>query len=517
MAELYALEGQVGDQRASRAGAPGPGLGYYASYHALWHLKEIGVVSNLTSFESSAWDLAEARHVEGAPPTRVALVDVSVAYAHPNLEPAIAKELMIDFFSSRLGTFPQPAPDDGRLSAFLSRASEKRRLLPAGAVADLFDELCARIPNERRLAREAMWSDPLRVAPTTSPNFSAHGTAMAGLIGARPRGPSEVRMVSAFHIADDGEPLPQPPEGVGFPYAGVDPFCEVVPISTSFDPDPEQLILALLYAWLIDADVIVLARDLADPLRTVDRQGRSDAEILRSYPVEFSDRELALWAALRELTLALSREVPVVCAAGNGSDEPLLYPASLASEEDNGIIAVGARAATGRRAGYSSTGASPGGITVYAPSGDGERLDDRLQRLDSADAGFRPSDHSALYLSRLGVQHGADGRGRADGPSIFATQEIVSTDVPGAAGYNTSAFGRPSGMGGILDYRSYYCHFSGTSAACAIAAGALSLAISAGVLPRDGPTAKRRLGGGAQPDDALGTPYLSWDALAGSR
>ena len=519
MNELYALEEQVGDAGEPPLGAPGPGFGFYPSYHALWHLKEIGVVRDLTSFESSAWDLAEARRAEGAPPTRVALVDVSVAYAHPNLEHAIAKELMIDFFSSRLGTFPKPAPDDGRLKAFLSQASEKKKLVPAGAVADLFDELCSEFLGEYRRAREANWSDPLHVAPATSPTFSAHGTAMAGLIGARPRGPSEVRTVSAFHIADDGQPVPEPPEAVGFPYVGVDPFCEIVPISTSFDPDPEQLILALLYAWLIDADVVVLARDLADPLRTVDRPDVSDADILRSYPVEFSARELALWADLRELTLALSREVPVVCAAGNGSDEPLLYPASLASEEGNGIIAVGARAATGQRAGYSSTGDEPGGVTVYAPSGDGERLDDRLQRLDSADAGFRPSDHSALYVSQLGVQYAADGRGRAEGPSAFATQEIVSTDVPGSAGYNTSAFGRPTGMGGILDYRSYYCHFSGTSAACAITAGALSLAISAGIMPRDrlDPLeAKRRLAGCAQPDDSLGAPYLSWDSLAGS-
>ena len=309
---------------------------------------------------------------------------------------------------------------------------------------------------------------------------------MAGLIGARPRGPSEVRLVSAFHIADDQQPVPEHPEAVGFPYAGVDPFCEIVPISTSFDPDPEQLVLALLYAWLIDADVIVLARDFADPRRTIDRPDLSDEEILRSYPVEFSEQELALWDALRELTLTLSRKVPVVCAAGNGSDEPLMYPASLATEEEeNGIIAVGARAATGQRAGYSSIGDEPGAVTLYAPSGDGERLDGRLQRLDSADAGFRPSDHSALYVSKLGVQYSADGSGRPDGPSIFATQEIVSTDVPGPAGYNSSAYGRPTGMGGILDYRSYYCHFSGTSAACAIAAGALSLAISAGIMPRD--------------------------------
>jgi hypothetical protein len=71
-------------------------------------------------------------------------------------------------------------------------------------------------------------------------------------------------------------------------------------------------------------------------------------------------------------------------------------------------------------------------------------------------------------------------------------------------------------MGGVLDYRSYYCHFSGTSAACAITAGALSLAISAGVMRRDPALAKRRLAGSARPDDVLGSPHLSWSSLAGS-
>jgi hypothetical protein len=47
-----------------------------------------------------------------------------------------------------------------------------------------------------------------RGAPATSPTFSAHGTPMAGLIGARPRGPREVRRVSAIHIADNREPVP---------------------------------------------------------------------------------------------------------------------------------------------------------------------------------------------------------------------------------------------------------------------------------------------------------------------
>lgn len=52
---------------------------------ALWHLKDIGVVTDLKSFAGPAWDLAAARLANGAPATRVALIDVSVAYTHPTL------------------------------------------------------------------------------------------------------------------------------------------------------------------------------------------------------------------------------------------------------------------------------------------------------------------------------------------------------------------------------------------------------------------------------------------------
>ena len=79
--------------------------------------------------------------------------------------------------------------------------------------------------------------------------------------------------------------------------------------------------------------------------------------------------------------------------------------------------------------------------------------------------------------------------------STFATQEIVSTDVPGAAGYNGSIF--PASEGAI-DFRSFYCHFSGTSAATAITAGMLSLAMTTGLIPRrDGPRAKSHCSGAA--------------------
>ena len=362
---------------------------------------------------------------------------------------------------------------------------------------------------------------------------------MAGLVGARPRGPGKVTVEATASIPLGLAPstrgpaelkLPvRPSEAIAFPYSGVDPYCEIVPISTSFDPDPEQLIMAMLYADAIDADIIVVARDFPDPLNTAitGRPGavlgaipEDESYVLQgAYPIDDpSAEELGLWAALRSLTVAISATRPIVCAVGNGGDRATILPAALA-HPNNGVIAVGARAATRQPASYTTVGVLADGssaVTLYAPSGDGERLDRALQRIDTLSTDFRRSDHSSAYLPGVGVNFA--GSGEQANPvtaSTFATQEIVSTDVPGGAGYNSSAFGPVADANDrILDYRSYFCHFSGTSAATAIAAGMLSLAISAGKIERgNGPEAKRRLRGGNDPtDDAAGTPALSWPA-----
>ena len=65
------------------------GRGIYPAFHALWPLAEIGVVSDLSSFRSDAWDSAAARLGEGRARTRVALIDTSVAADHPNLKEGV--------------------------------------------------------------------------------------------------------------------------------------------------------------------------------------------------------------------------------------------------------------------------------------------------------------------------------------------------------------------------------------------------------------------------------------------
>ncbi len=504
----------------------------YASYHALWHLFDIGVVTDL-AYTSEGWDLSEvACESADHKPTRVALIDTSVAYGHPNLVGAINTDLMIDFFSARLGTFPRPAVSPAfNLNAEFANGAAPLALAP---LSDLFLELTGHLPGEYAAAKGA-WDQPGRVLPATSAAFSAHGTAMAGLIGARPKSAPEVDFAIASRIPltkEDGALIPLEQKslsaGPSLPYAGVDPFCDIVPISTSFDPDPEQLILSMLYAWLIGADIIVLARDFPDPLRTGITGRRDGADLLPeeidairgSYPCDLSDREIELWDALHDLTLEMSKTIPIVCASGNGSDDSLIYPASLATVAgaagDNGIIVVGARAATRNLAGYSTTSTQTAPVTVYAPSGDGERLDVALQRMDTTDPDYRPHDHGG-YRADFDVHY--DGSSEHANPvndHTYSTQTITSTDVPGFAGYNSSAFPKPTNpQGALYDYRSYYCDFSGTSAATAIAAGMLSLAYSSGKIPKgDGPLAKTRLRGGLAPtNDTNATPALKWSEV----
>ncbi len=488
------------------------GRGDYAAYHALWHLAQIGVVADLQTFASEAWDLAAARIDDGARRTRVALIDTSVAVRHPNLSAAIDTDLAIDFFSSRLGVPASPDALDSYIKACKKAYPSD---LPA-AVGAYWNDLLAHLRGDAKTLYTSA------VQPANSPNFSAHGTAMAGLIGARPVAPdaSAVTPVRIFDpVSGTYHDLPTG-QAVAFAYAGVDPFCQIVPISTNFDPEPEQLILALLYADLIEADIIVLARDFPTPASLAPHIPRTNnvAEDATAFSlalgVGLSAQELSAWDSLQHLTIALSKRIPVVCAAGNGAQGSILCPGSLAAP-DNGIIAVGARAATGNPAAYSPESDH---ITVYAPSGDGERLDSRLQRLDTQSARFNPNDHSIAYTAGLG-NYGDQQASNGTGVSTHATQDLISTDVPGRAGYNSSPNAQIFGHeGAVLDYRSAYCRYSGTSGAAALTAGLLSLAMSAGrITPggaQFGPAAKAALCGTKTGDYASAEPAIHWKSFS---
>jgi subtilisin family serine protease len=495
------------------------GSGRYTSYHALWHLVEMGIVKDLSSFASQPWDAAAER---GAAPTRVALIDTSVAAGHPNLHGAIAGDLAMDFFSSRLGIPEQPTSE--RLRKLVSEAPDSGPgFLPKDGES-LWQALIEGLKRSERLAageETSGFGSPVR--PATLPSFSAHGTAMAGLIGARPVSAedSHIAGFQAFDIST-GQMMETKAPAIGFAYAGVDPFCEIVPVSTNFDPEPEQLILTLFYSVLIGAEVIVLARDFPSPKSLVQGLGIGDAKkshaedgetLSGALGVGLTTEELELWDLLDEVVVAVSKRIPVVCAAGNGGDDVVLSPGSL-SADDNGIILVGARTAAGQPASYSPFSDK---IDIYAPSGDGERLDAQMQRLDTMNAQYYENDHSPRYRKDLGV-FGQPGHG-ASGPSTYSPQDLISTDVPGRAGYNSSPFSEIFGEDDVvLDYRSAYCRFSGTSGAVALTAGFISLAIAAGEISTgedgDGKKVKARLKGGAKGDYETAEPSLHWSRLS---
>ena len=390
---------------------------------------------------------------------RVALIDTPVAWQHPCLKDVIAAPLMIDFAAETAGAFVQADDPDG-----LRAGLRDPDLLKV--YKDQPWEAEARSLHER-LAAEDTPAHPGRAA--AAPAHGAHGTAMAGLIGARP---ARIRVHDATHRSPDPRPAETPE--VVLPYSGVNPFCEIVPISTSADPDPAQTIRALIYADFIRADIIVMATSLPAPSIP---QARADSAAVATSPA-VQNRQSMLDALLRHL----GDRVPIFCAAGNHGGDTLSYPASLA-EPGNAIVAVGALNALGFPCVYSPRGP---GISVLAPSGDDERI---------------ARDAAGGYDLRLDPWQRR--RNGADDAVLFARvttdrnrvppEGIVTTDVPGPFGYNPSPYLRASyereAENGkteevFLDPVHLLGLFGGTSAATAIAAGFAALAMTAGKVAR---------------------------------
>lgn len=411
----------------------------YPEYSALWHLESIGVLEALRG---------GARPAVDARTSRVAIIDTSVAVAHPCLTEAVNRDLAIDFFSNRLGAFPYLGEGRPFDAVIPNLATEIADDLPLSLA--LLHELTDRLtPGEAAHVNG--------VAPTTSADFSNHGTAIAGLVGARP---------TVTQIAPDYRTQDPTAIDVPLPYCGTDPFCELVPISTNFDTDPEALILALLYAEIIDASVVLIPRSFPDPFRT---QGSIpvDLDLLEAaLPARPSPRERALWEELAQLLVAVSIRRPIICAAGNYQEVGGIYPANLAGEY-NGIISVGAVNAKGLVAGYSTNQ----GITIMAPSNDAETYDRVSVRLDEQDVDF---------LDRRCPAQNDNGS--------FSHFEIVSTDVPGSHGYSHGPFSSAEPAEGLREFGSHFCRFGGTSAASAIVAGFVSLGFSLGEVSPAGDT-----------------------------
>lgn len=244
------------------------------------------------------------------------------------------------------------------------------------------------------------------------------------------------------------------------PFAGVNPFCRLVPISTTSEPNPETLMAAFNYADAIDADVIVFATVLSDPsgVSETDPNAVPPPEPLSGAQIEQdrigSQAYLAAHNALKTSLEQIGKRRFIVCAAGNSGQIKTAFPASL-SAMDNKIISVGARNSEDQAVPYSAE------ADVYGPSGDEPRLDTEAYRQD-------PFTYEPL-------------------PNPLPPQErashlaLISTDVPGPYGYNPSDIQYQPRKASDLnfDIGSLFCRFSGTSGASAVVGGMLALALQA--------------------------------------
>jgi subtilisin family serine protease len=463
-------------------------------HYFLWHLAALGVISvdydpagpvdlDLAAPEitGTLWDSLHAQFPSATTPARVALIDVGVTRNHPNLAGRIDLARSIDLVTHPYGAKsvlnPAATPFDGEQREAFFTGLDLAGLAPAGLdpaetkwLADLVAELAAS-------------EGVVRTLIDTDDVFGSHGTGIAGLVVGEPavmKGSDPASFADILAGVDEVRPA----DDVGLlPYFGVDPLSQLVSIRTSFEQNAAHFISAFLYAWKSGADVILLPRGIPDPVRAAlqhkpeldlgldDRRNWERADLfarlaeatdpateLRPGAVGAAANSQLGWNVLAKLIVAISKSMPIVCAAGNDGESQLIYPASLAAS-DNGIVAVGAMSAAGRRSGYSNYGE---GLTLVAPSDDGEVYNRHQLRLDRTDPLI--DQHAWVLGTAVAVPY-----------SSFA---LMTTDLPGAFGYAdgtepySSVFApHPNpGYGG-----GYYTTFGGTSGASALVGGVAAL------------------------------------------
>jgi len=453
----------------------------YPPYYYLWHLCTLGVLraervdgSPCPRIVGTVWDDLDTEcGSEAYHPATIAMIDVGVGHNHPNLM-QVDMGRAIDLVTHRYGARRRPIVADGDLHsekklAFFDNLSIEG--LDLRSFSEDEQKALTSFVNELKESRGVV-----RMTEALDAALPSHGTAVAGLAVGDPglvfNGdggvPEPVSLQDFVKQGPKGRPLSIRNNVV--PYVGVDPFSKLVPIKTSFDEDPRPLMAALLYAYKIGSDVILMPRDIPDPTRgilTVKEEqsaqecqnGSASGAIRRD---ESATRDE--WTILKKLLISISKKIPIVCAAGNSGESQLIYPACLAGEgadgkETNGIIAVGAVNADGCRAGYSNYGE---GLTVVAPSNDGEIYNRYQARIDWGNPATKLHQYGLGSLQEIPYSH----------------YTIATTDLPGAWGYaggsvpyvaNLPPEKNPGFAGG------YYTGFGGTSAAAGLIAGVVAL------------------------------------------
>ena len=175
----------------------------------------------------------------------------------------------------------------------------------------------------------------------------------------------------------------------------------------------------------------------------------------------------ASWALLSKVIEWVSKEIPVVCAAGNDGRSELIYPASLSGDTTNGVISVGAVSYQGYRSGYSNYSQD---LTVVAPSDDGEVYNRYQIRLDRKAASATDFWVDSVHKKPVPPYDAI--------PTVpFSAPRLLSLDVPGARGYIEGSTVAPVTERRMArdDPSSLYAQFGGTSRASALVAGVVAL------------------------------------------
>ncbi|MEP2781229.1 MAG: S8 family serine peptidase [Pseudoruegeria sp.] len=406
------------------------------SFHALWHLKALNVVDNLTEFASTAWDEAETTAKTKAPV--IVVMDTPLDYEHPNLEGVIERALMCDFSVFSDGAFPVATE---QLGGNLDSERGRRQAVIA-KLADHQNPPAMPIESDRK-------SQLTRHVP------GAHGTAVSGLIAARP---DFVGYQTPAYLGDEGED-----SELNFAilsYAGINPFARIVPVTLSAAPYPDMVNGALDYIKAIDPDIIVIAAawaegaDLNRPIAT-----NEEGAVLQ---LGAAEADADAWKDVSDKLIALSKDTIVLCAAGNENTSELAYPASLHKDDRGEIYAITACDVNGEPLSYSPRPETHARVlaTLSSPLPNDDQVSTVLDR-------FR------YVLPELRKTHVS-----MDMVATVDPRDIISLDPTGSQGYNPSPYpGQVSDHGTYLEIGSLFTRFSGTSAATAIAAGLASLAL----------------------------------------
>lgn len=467
------------------------------SYYYLWHLAALGVIDatfgpltpggeidfSSPTINCTVWDTITEAFPAATAPATVALIDVGVSRSHPNLKSRLDAVKSIDLVSHPYGAkyvaAPAASPYDPEVkAAFFTGLSTAGlgTLNLTGPETAYLGSLIAELTASEGVLHTLIEGDE---------TFGSHGTAVAGLVVGEPAAtvaPNPAIALPDVLISDDGSAVPNPNRNT-LPYFGVDPLSRLISIRTGFEQQPDQFIAAFLYAFTNGADVILLPRGIPDPVRSVvnakpelsqdidDRANWERADLfarleeatppaneIRPHAVGKTGNRDVAWSILAKLIVAISRKVPVVCAAGNDGESQLIYPANLAAA-NNGVVAVGAVTPHGYRSGYSNYGAK---LTLVAPSDDFEIYNRHQLRVDRTDP-------------MVDQHHYHPGKGKVIPHSHFS---LLTTDLPGTFGYAGGSDPYSSilppldnqGIGG-----GYYTTFGGTSGAAALVAGVAAL------------------------------------------